>query len=81
MPDKTINLTLPDQVKTEIESEAKSGGFANASDWLNNLVITYFERKRVLGLVAEGLADTSRSPVDWSNMEAELEAHIQNTHS
>lgn len=80
MPDKTFNFTLSDQVTNQIDNEIESGDFANANEWLNNLVTTYFERKRVIGLVAEGLADKNRASVDWSEMEAELEAHIQQTY-
>lgn len=76
MENESINVTLTHQIKIQVDSEIEKGGFANADEFLNELVGTHFERQRIMKLVAEGLADKELSPVDWTEMSAELENYI-----
>lgn len=49
MPNETINVTLPCQVKIQVDSEIESCVFAYANEFLSYLVEPHFERKRILG--------------------------------
>ncbi|SOC22688.1 antitoxin ParD1/3/4 [Stappia indica] len=70
----TMNVSLPEQMKAWVEDRARSGRYANASDYVRDLIRRDQERNDKIAamqqLVDEGLA----SGVSELNMEAVLEA-------
>lgn len=70
----TMNVSLPEQMKAWVEDQARSGRYANASDYVRDLIRRDQERNdRVAAmqrLVDEGLA----SGVSDLSMDAILEA-------
>lgn len=56
----TMNVSLPDQMKVWVEAQAKTGRFANASDYVRDLIRRDQERNdRIAAMqrsVDEGLA-------------------------
>ena len=47
MPYTTINISLPEAMKAEIEKEVKTGRFASTSDFVRDLVRNYLDDKRI----------------------------------
>jgi antitoxin ParD1/3/4 len=54
-----MNISLPDEMKAHVEAQVRSGHFANASDYVRNL-IRYDQRE--LDLVREAIAAGDASP-------------------
>ena len=56
----TMNISLPQQMKDWIEAQVATGRYANASDYLRDLIRDELERETaeasLLALVDEGLA-------------------------
>jgi antitoxin ParD1/3/4 len=52
----TMNVSLPDEMKAWVEDEARSGRYANASDYVRDLIRRDHERKTFRRLIEEGLA-------------------------
>jgi antitoxin ParD1/3/4 len=55
----TMNISLPDELKAHVEAQVRSGQFANASDYVRNL-IRYDQRE--LDMVRAALASGDASP-------------------
>jgi antitoxin ParD1/3/4 len=76
----TLNISLPDQMKTWVETQATGGRYASASDYVRDLVRKDQERAAAIAeiqaLVDEGLASGEARPFD---MEAFL-ARKRQTH-
>jgi antitoxin ParD1/3/4 len=55
----TMNVSLPDQMKTWVESQAKGGRYGNASDYVRDLIRRDQERQERIvelqQLIREGL--------------------------
>jgi antitoxin ParD1/3/4 len=66
----TMNISLPDKMKTWVEEQAKSGRYSNASDYLRDLIRRDEERTLAIAemqaLIDEGLASgvSDKSPED-----------------
>lgn len=56
----TMNISLPDQMKTWVESRSEDGVYSNASDYVRELIRRDQDRQRSItelqALVEEGLA-------------------------
>ena len=55
----TMNISLPDEMKAHVEAQVRSGQFANASDYIRNL-IRYDQRE--LDLLRAAIDDGDASP-------------------
>ena len=55
----TMNISLPDELKTWVEEQAKGGGYATASDVMRDLVRRAIRREeaiaRLNALIQEGI--------------------------
>lgn len=55
----TMNISLPDPMKSWVESRSKSGRFSNSSDYVRDLIRRDQERQTAIaelqGLIDEGL--------------------------
>jgi antitoxin ParD1/3/4 len=54
----TMNISLPDEMKAHVEAQVRSGQFANASDYVRNL-IRYDQRELDLVRAAIAKGDAS----------------------
>jgi antitoxin ParD1/3/4 len=54
----TMNISLPDEMKAHVEAQVRSGQFANASDYIRNL-IRYDQREVDLLRAAIDAGDAS----------------------
>ena len=71
----TMNISMPDPMKTWVEEQAKAGRYTTASDYVRDLIRRDQDRQAALTdlqrLVAEGLESGPAEPFD---MDAYLEA-------
>ncbi|TNE65211.1 MAG: type II toxin-antitoxin system ParD family antitoxin [Alphaproteobacteria bacterium] len=75
----TMNVSLPDEMKSWVESQARTGRYSNASDYVRDLIRDDQERKEKIAhlqaLVSEGLASgISDKSMDDILAEARLRA-------
>jgi antitoxin ParD1/3/4 len=54
----TMNISVPDEMRAHVEAQVRSGQFANASDYIRNL-IRYDQRELELLRVAIDRGDSS----------------------
>ncbi|MFN2260217.1 MAG: type II toxin-antitoxin system ParD family antitoxin [Parasphingopyxis sp.] len=54
----TMNISLPDDMKSHVEEQVKAGSFANASDYIRDL-IRYDQRERDMIRAAVSKGDAS----------------------
>lgn len=55
----TMNISLPDGLKTYVDDQVAGGGFGTASEYMRTLIREDQERKLLRGLLLEG----ARSPI------------------
>ena len=64
----TMNVSLPDTLKAWVEAQAESGRYANASDYVRDLIRRDQERASKLDglqrLISEGLGSGESEPLD-----------------
>ncbi|MEL7151393.1 MAG: type II toxin-antitoxin system ParD family antitoxin [Pseudomonadota bacterium] len=64
----TMNISLPDQMKTWVEDQAKDGRYSNASDYVRALIRRDQEREAAVAAfqtaIDEGLASGPAHPFD-----------------
>lgn len=80
---RTMNVSLPEELEQFIEDQARTGGYADASAYLSELVR---ERRKSMAvdhlrsLIAEGMASGPLEPVTpefWAERRRILEQRIQ----
>lgn len=68
----TMNVSLPDQMKAWVETQAKSGRYANASDYVRDLIRRDQEYREAVAelqqLVDEAIASGPPRPFDWEKI-------------
>ncbi len=74
----TMNISLPDQMKAWVEAQTKTGDYANASDYVRDLIRRDRERRQadteLQAIVTQGLNSGIADPVDRKKFIASLEA-------
>jgi antitoxin ParD1/3/4 len=74
----TMNISLPDQMKSFVEEQTKDGRYSNSSDYVRDLIRRDQERRRAIAeiqaLVDEGLASGPSVPFDLEEFVAEMKA-------
>lgn len=65
----TMNVSLPDPMKTWVEAQTKDGRYSNASDYVRDLIRRDQERQRAIAeiqqLVDDGLASGPATDFDF----------------
>ena len=75
-----MNISLPDSMKSFVESEVKEGGYNTTSEYFRALVREAQERKtkaRLEALLLEGLHSREATPMteqDWEEIRKEVRA-------
>ena len=74
----TMNISLPDQMKVWVEEQAKSGRFANSSDYVRDLIRRDRARMEAIAelqaAVDAGLESGPAEPFDREAFKARLRA-------
>ncbi len=73
----TMNVSLPDPMREWVEAQVKGGAYANASDYIRDL-IRHDQRQRqsLEGAIREGL-ESGRSPRKAEDVMATAKARLQ----
>ena len=70
----TMNVSLPDLLREWVDAEVKGGAYANASDYIRDLIRHDQERRVALrAAIQEGL-DSGRSPLRAEDVMAQAKA-------
>lgn len=74
----TMNISLPAQMKTWVESQTKEGKFSNSSDYIRNLIRRDQDRADALrmlrGEYEHGLASGTPEPFDDKAFKEQMRA-------
>lgn len=72
----TMNISLPDAMKVWVEEQAKSGRYANSSDYVRDLIRRDRTRQEAIAEIqaalAEGLASGQAAPLDRAAFKSQL---------
>lgn len=72
----TMNVSLPDAMKAWVEAQAETGRYANASDYVRDLIRRDQERREKIAamqaLIDEGLASGVAEPFNMDDLLREL---------
>jgi antitoxin ParD1/3/4 len=69
----TINISIPDTMKTDVEEIVATEGYGNTSEFFRDLVRDYLKRRqesKVEALLLEGLRSGDPSPLTKADFEA-----------
>jgi antitoxin ParD1/3/4 len=74
----TMNISLPDPMKSWVEDQAKSGRYANSSDYVRDLIRRDRSRHEAIAelqaAVDEGLASGAAAPLEREAFKARIRA-------
>jgi antitoxin ParD1/3/4 len=74
----TMNISLPEPMKDFVEARARSGSYANVSDYVRDLIRRDQERKQAIAeiqaLIEEGIASGPPEPFDMQEFLASKRA-------
>ena len=74
----TMNISLPDPMKTWVEEQAKSGRYANSSDYVRDLIRRDRLRQEAIAeiqaAVDAGIASGPAAPLDRAAFKARMRA-------
>jgi len=74
----TMNISLPDRMKEWVEGQTQTGRFANASDYVRDLIRRDRARSEAIAeiqaVVDAGLASGPATPLDRSTFKARMRA-------
>ena len=74
----TMNISLPEPMKNFVEAQARSGSYANVSDYVRDLIRKDQDRKQAIAeiqaLLDEGLASGPPEPFDMQEFLASKRA-------
>ncbi len=51
----TMNISLPDELRINVEQKMKSGAYSTASEYIKDLIRKDFEREQLRNLILEGV--------------------------
>ncbi len=74
----TMNISLPDPMKSWVEDQAKSGRYANSSDYVRDLIrrdrMRHEAMAEIQAAVDAGLASGPAKPMDRAAFKARMRA-------
>jgi antitoxin ParD1/3/4 len=74
----TMNISLPDPMKSWVESQSKSGRFANSSDYVRDLIRRDRMRSEAIAelqsAIDAGLASGPATPLDRDTFKGQMRA-------
>ena len=74
----TMNISLPDQMKSWVEAQSRDGTYSNASDYVRDLIRRDQARRQAIAeiqaLVDEGIASGPAQPFDMDEFIARMKS-------
>lgn len=74
----TMNISLPDALKTFVDDQVTSRGYSTSSEYVRELIRKDQDRQHLRGLLLAGAESAPTVPVDADYFEA-LRAKVRNT--
>jgi antitoxin ParD1/3/4 len=65
----TMNISLPDSLKTFVDEQVSQRGYGTSSEYVRELIRKDQERQHLRGLLLEGAASAPAEPADASYFE------------
>jgi antitoxin ParD1/3/4 len=65
----TMNLSLPDALKSFVDEQVAGGGYGASSEYVRALIRQDRDRQRLRGLLLEGASSAPAEPVDGAFFE------------
>ena len=60
----TMNISLPESLKTFVDGQVAGGGFSTSSEYVRELIRRDQGRLHLRGLILEGASSAASAPVD-----------------
>ncbi|MCO6511498.1 MAG: ribbon-helix-helix protein, CopG family [Aridibacter famidurans] len=82
MGNTTVNISLPESMKAQVEEIVASEGYGNTSEFFRELVRDYFRKRQeqtLEGMILEAIRNNDFAPLgkhDFEGMKKELEKRI-----
>lgn len=76
----TINISLPDNLRTEVENVVATEGYGNTSEFFRDLVRSYLkerEERKLEALILEGIASGESTPFKKADLDQIRERGIE----
>lgn len=79
---KSMNISLPDSMRTYVENQVASGGYSTASEYFRELIRSDQKRKaneHLEALLLEGLQSGNATPItdkDWQDIRQAVRGEI-----
>lgn len=73
----TMNISLPDALKTFVDDQVTSRGYSTSSEYVRELIRKDQDRQHLRGLLLAGAESAPTAPVDADYFEA-LRAKVRN---
>jgi antitoxin ParD1/3/4 len=73
----TMNVSLPDAMRAWVEDQVKGGEYANASDYIRDLIRHDQERQRALQTAIQEGFESGRSPRKVHEVMAEAKSRLR----
>ncbi|HRO03416.1 MAG TPA: type II toxin-antitoxin system ParD family antitoxin [Terricaulis sp.] len=74
----TMNISLPEPLKDWVEAQTRTGRYANASDYVRDLIRRDQERAAKIGklqtMITEGIESEDSGPLDLEGFLADMHA-------
>ena len=80
MPITTINISIPDTMKTDVEEVIATEGYGNTSEFFRDLVRDYLgkrQERKLEALLLQGLKSGKATPLTKANFDAIRERGIE----
>lgn len=71
----TMNISLPDALKSYVDDQVREGGYGTSSEYLRELIRRDQDRSRMRALLLEGLRSAPAGPADAAYFDA-LRRHV-----
>ncbi len=71
----TMNISLPDALKTYVDDQVRDGGYGTSSEYLRELIRRDQDRSHMRALMLDGLRSAPAGPVDTAYFDA-LRRHV-----
>ena len=60
----TMNISLPDTLKSFVDEQVSQGGYSTSSEYVRELIRKDQDRLQLRGLLLAGATSTSAAPID-----------------
>ncbi len=74
----TMNVSLPDALKSFVDEQVTSGGYSTSSEYVRELIRKDQDRQRLRAMLLAGAANTPGRPADDDYFD-ELRARVRRT--